>query len=82
MIKTLGELKKEIVEVIINHSADRISEVLYFRQYTSDPLYVIEIRAIHNHEFEKDDELGNECHAHKVPTKILRRILKEKKCNE
>lgn len=72
MIKTLGELKKAIGEVIINHSADRIPEVLYFRQYTSDPLYVIEIKAIHTHEFEKDDKVGNECYADEVPKKLTK----------
>lgn len=70
MIKTLGELKKQIGEVIINRTADRIPEVLYYRQYTSDPLYVIEIKAIHEHEFQKDDTFGNECYADEVPVKL------------
>lgn len=77
MIKTLGELKKEIAEVIINRTADRIPKVIYYRQYTSDPLYIIEIKAIHEHEFQKDDEFGIECHADEMPKKLLKRISKQ-----
>ena len=78
MIKTLGELKRQIEEVIINSKADRMSEVLYYRQYTSDPLYVIEIKTIHIHEFEKDDEFGKKCHANEVPKKISKKFEKVK----
>ena len=72
MIKTLAELKKQIGEAIITRSCDKEPEVLYFRQYTSDPLYVIDIKAIHTHEFEKDDKFGNECYADTIPKKLTK----------
>lgn len=54
MIKTLGELKKQIAEVIITRACKEESEVFYYRQYKTDPLYVITISAVHTHEFEKE----------------------------
>jgi hypothetical protein len=70
MIKTLGELKKAMGEAIINRTCDKDPEVFYYRQYTSDPLFVVTISAIHTHEFEKDDAFGNECYADEVPGKL------------
>lgn len=79
MIKTLGELKKQIGEVIINCTCDRDPEVFYFRQYTCDPLYVIEIKAIHEHEFKKEEKFGNDCYADEVPKKLAKTLGKTKK---
>jgi len=53
MIKTLGELKKQIGEIIINCTCKREPEVLYYRQYDDDPLFVVTIRAFRTDEFDE-----------------------------
>jgi len=51
MIKTLAELKRQLGEAIITCSCDKDPEVFYYKQYKRDPLFVVTISAIHEHEF-------------------------------
>lgn len=54
MIETLGELKKQMAEAIIMQECMTESKFLYYREYDEDPIFVIEISAIKDTQYRKN----------------------------